>query len=50
MNPMIVKVAPKGEGKTKWLINIAKKYQDNDVPVYLVTASERDYVNFCRKY
>ena len=50
MNPIVVKVAPKGEGKTKWLLNIAKKYLQDDIPVYFVTSNEREYVNFCRKY
>lgn len=50
MNPITVKVAPKGEGKTKWLLEVAKKYQDESRPVYLFTTDEYTYVRFCNKY
>ena len=50
MNDITFKVLPKGEGKTKWLLDIAKKYVDKGYRVSLFTDSYREYVKFCEKY
>lgn len=50
MNNIIFKVLPKGEGKTKWLLDVAKKYSDDNYNVYLLTHDEEKYNKFCSKY
>ena len=50
MNEITFKVAPHGEGKTKWLLNIAKHYADKNTTVYLFTEDDWEYVKFCEKY
>lgn len=50
MNDITFKVTPKGEGKTKWLISVAKRCYDEGTDVYLYTEDDRDYVKFCDKY
>lgn len=50
MNNIVCKVAPKGEGKTKWLLNIAKECSDKNETVYLATSSVYQYTRFCEKY
>lgn len=49
MNEVTFKIARKGEGKTKWLINIANMY-DNERQVYLYTSDDNSYRKFCEKY
>ena len=50
MDKLIVKVARKGEGKTKWLLEVANKYQTEGRSVYLYTNNTKDYERFCEKY
>ena len=50
MNNVTFKVALPGEGKTKWLLNIAKHYADKGVKTYLFTQDDNEYVRFCDKY
>ena len=50
MNEITFKVAPRGEGKTKWLLEIAKRYADEGRTVYLFTDDDQDYSKFCEKY
>ena len=50
MNIVTFKVAPKGEGKTRWLLTIASKYKDSDRPIYLYTDDTEEYRRFCDKY
>ena len=50
MREIIFKVAPTGEGKTKWLLDIAKHCSDTGVDVYLYINEPEEYVRFCRKY
>lgn len=50
MNELVIKVARKGEGKTKWLLNIAHDYRNQDNPIFLYTDSEHEYSRFCEKY
>lgn len=49
MTDIVFKVAPKGEGKTKWLLELAKRYS-TERKVYLCTQDEVQYVRFCEKY
>lgn len=49
MNNITFKIAKKGEGKTKWLLDIANKYSSSN-KVYLYTDDEREYREFCEKY
>ena len=49
MTDIKFKIAPKGEGKTKWLLDIAYKYAGIR-KVYLYTESEHEYRRFCEKY
>ena len=50
MQEIVFKVAPTGEGKTKWLLKVAKTYADKNIPVYLYTDETHVYVRFCEKY
>lgn len=50
MNDIVFKVAPHGEGKTKWLLSIAKHYADERRSVYLFTTDDNEYLKFCEKY
>ena len=49
MNELVCKVASRGEGKTKWLLNAAKRYSDSHA-VYLVQDDLTEYSRFCEKY
>ena len=49
MNNIMFKVASKGEGKTKWLLEIAHKYSKTH-RVYLQTDYANDFSRFCEKY
>lgn len=49
MNEITFKVAKKGEGKTKWLLDIANKYSNSN-QVYLYTNDDTVYSRFCEKY
>ena len=49
MNDITFKIAKRGEGKTKWLLDIANKYSTNN-KVYLYTEDETEYLKFCEKY
>ena len=50
MNNTILHVAKRGEGKTKWLLNVARKYQNIETPIYIVCDTEEEHNNFCNKY
>lgn len=50
MSKMICKVALRGEGKTKWLLDVAHRYSDSAFPVYFFTTKEDQYRKFCEKY
>ena len=50
MSKMICKVALRGEGKTKWLLDVAHRYSDSAFPVYFFTTKEGHYRKFCEKY
>ena len=50
MNDIVFKVASPGEGKTKWLLNIANMYQNEGRQVYLLAQDETEYAKFCEKY
>lgn len=50
MQDITFKIASRGEGKTKWLLDIAHQYSNTDRPVYLCTDMETVYGNFCEKY
>ena len=49
MTDITFKVAPRGEGKTKWLLEIANKFA-NEHNIYLYTQEETEYSKFCEKY
>lgn len=49
MNDVTFKIARKGEGKTRWLLELANKYKD-ERKVYLFTETEAKYREFCEKY
>ena len=49
MNEITFKVAPKGEGKTKWLLELAYKYAGLR-KIYLYTNDDNEYRKFCEKY
>lgn len=49
MNDITFKVAKKGEGKTRWLLDIVNKYAGNN-KIYLYTDDEVVYRRFCEKY
>lgn len=49
MNEITFKIAKKGEGKTKWLLDIANKYADKH-RIYLYTVNDNEYHKFCEKY
>ena len=50
MNEITFKIARKGEGKTKWLLDVAKLCVNNNRRVFLFTDDEREYAKFCEKY
>ena len=50
MNTVIFKVAAKGEGKTKWLLDIANKFSEKGRPVLLYTDDAHEFEKFCNKY
>ena len=51
MNDITFKIARKGEGKTKWLIEVAHRcYKEFNDTVYLFTEDDNSYVRFCEKY
>lgn len=50
MNELVIKVARKGEGKTKWLLDVANKHIQEGKHVYLFTEKQREYERFCEKY
>ena len=49
-NNITFKVALPGEGKTKWLLNVAKRYLDEGRNVLLFTEDDTEYQKFCEKY
>ena len=49
MKNITFKIAPKGEGKTRWLLNIAKQYA-SERSVLLVVKDNNEYSKFCDKY
>lgn len=49
MKDITFKIAKKGEGKTKWLLEIAHKY-DGLRKIYLYTGDATEYRKFCEKY
>lgn len=49
MTNITFKVAPKGEGKTKWLLNVAYKYSRQH-KIYLIPNTSQEFVKFCDKY
>lgn len=50
MNEITFKIAKKGEGKTRWLLDIAHSYAKTDRPVYYCAKLQTEYGNFCEKY
>lgn len=48
MNEITFKIASRGEGKTKWLLNIAHSLKNESIKLYTETSSE--YAIFCEKY
>ena len=50
MHEITFKVAKRGEGKTRWLLNIANEYSESDRPILYCTDLESEYGNFCEKY
>ena len=50
MNDVIVNVARKGEGKTRWLLDVAHHYSIKKIPVYLLTETDKEFNRFCDKY
>lgn len=50
MNEIIIKVASKGEGKTRWLLSMAKNAINDGKNVVYYTDNEIDYNRFCSKY
>lgn len=49
MKNITFKIAPKGEGKTRWLLNIAYKYSRRH-KVYLMSENANEFSRFCDKY
>ena len=49
MSNITVKVALSGEGKTKWLLDVANHYSDTH-DVRIITNNEQEYFRFCEKY
>ena len=49
MTNVTFKVAPKGEGKTKWLLSIAYKYSRQH-KIYFIPKNSAEFVKFCDKY
>jgi hypothetical protein len=49
MNDITFKIAKKGEGKTKWLLDIANQYSISN-KIYLYTDEDNEYIKFCEKY
>ena len=50
-NNVVFKAALPGEGKTRWLLDIAKCYlEDECKPVYMFTTDDEMYSKFCDKY
>lgn len=49
-NNIIFKVALPGEGKTKWLLDVAHQYSATGRSIYLYTEDETEYAKFCEKY
>lgn len=50
MNDITFKIAGRGEGKTKWLLNIAKEFHDKNIRTVLYTYVDDEYRMFCEKY
>ena len=50
MNDLIIKVAEPGEGKTRWLIDIAHKFLCDGNTVALYTSDSIEFTTFCKKY
>lgn len=50
MNEITFKIAKKGEGKTRWLLDVAHSYAKTDKPVYYCANLQTEYGNFCEKY
>ena len=51
MNDITFKIAKKGEGKTKWLLEVAHKaHKESNNSVYLFTEDDASYTKFCEKY
>lgn len=50
MKDIVFKIASRGEGKTKWLLDIANQLSDNSCKKYIITRSDEDYQKFCEKY
>lgn len=50
MNNITFKITPRGEGKTKWLLDVAHDYEGSGRKVYLYTDDESKYAKFCEKY
>lgn len=49
MNNVTFKIAKKGEGKTRWLLELAYKYAGQR-KIYLYTTDTTEYHKFCEKY
>ena len=50
MTDITFKVARKGEGKTKWLLEVAHAHVEAGRPVYYYTDYDTTYGLFCEKY
>lgn len=50
MKDIVFKVAPRGEGKTKWLLNVANESVLSGHDTYIATRDDSSYVKFCEKY
>lgn len=50
MKEIVFKVASRGEGKTKWLLDVANELSTNSCKQYIFTDSDESYRRFCEKY
>ena len=50
MSDVVVNVARRGEGKTRWLLDVVHHYQNKDETIYIVTNTDDEYKYFCDKY
>ena len=49
-NNITFKIATAGEGKTKWLLDLAEHYASRGINLYMFTTHEEQYKEFCDKY